>query len=284
MPGLEEHESATVVKALCVSDSGGGKTGSLASLVDAGYNLRVLDFDGGLSVLRGYIKKKENMRNVHYITLRDKFGLMGPKLGIKKADAFQRAMNALDEGGAKHWGEAGAHIPPVREWGPRDILVLDTLATAGKSSLSMVLLANGQIMKSPEIQHYGTAMDNIEKLLDYLTSDDIKCNVIVNTHVSPPAEGSLKLYPEALGTKLGPKIAKPFDNMISISIMGKNRTFKTKVDGLLALKTAKSIQETYPIETGWFQIFKDLLGTTKLPPALEVASPALEGAEGSVAP
>jgi hypothetical protein len=266
MPSLEEHESANVIKALCVGDSGAGKTGALASLVDAGYNVRILDFDGGLSVLRGYVKKKEMMKNVHFITLRDQFGLMGARMGIKKANAFQRAMSALDEGGEKHWGAAGAHIPPIWDWTPSDVLVLDTLATAGKSSLAMVMMANGAIMKSPEIQHYGTAMDNLEKLLDYLTSDTINCNVIVNTHTSPPAEGSLKLYPEALGTKLGPKVAKPFDNMVSISILGKSRQFKTKVDGLLALKTAKPIADTYPIETGWTDIFKALLGKTSLQP------------------
>jgi hypothetical protein len=274
MSTLDQHESATVVKALCVGDSGAGKTGALASLVDAGYNLRILDFDGGLSVLRGFVKRKENLRNVQYITLRDKFALMGAKMGIKKADAFQRGMSALDEGGAKHWGESGADVPPIWNWTPADILVLDTLATAGKSSLSMVLQANGQIMKAPEIQHYGTAMDNIEKLLDYLTSDAIGCHVIVNTHVSPPAEGSLKLYPEALGTKLGPKVAKPFDNMVSISVQGKNRLFKTKVDGLMALKTAKPLNDTYPIETGWSDIFKALLGVTVLQPTTAKATAA----------
>lgn len=259
MPSLTEHESNTVVKALCVGDSGAGKSGALASLVDAGYNLRILDWDNGLGVLRGYVKNKTNLSNVHYITLRDRLALMGARMGIKKADSFQRAMNALDEGGAKHWGEAGAHIPPVWEWTPKDVLVVDTLASAGKSSLQMVMFANGHIMKPPEIQHYGTAMGNIEQLLDFITSDSINCHVICNTHIAPIAEGSLKVYPEAIGSKLGPKIAKPFDNMVSLSILGKTRSFHTDKDGLLALKTSKPLKPTYPIETGWKDIFTDLL-------------------------
>lgn len=259
MSSLEEHESARVVKALCVGDSGAGKSGALASLVDAGYNLRVLDFDNGVGVLRGYIKDKAKLKNVHYITLRDRLKLMGDRMGLAKANSFQRGMAALEEGGAKHWGEAGAHIPPIHQWTEQDIFCLDTLATAGRSSLQMVMFANGAIMKQPEIQHYGTAMDNLEKLLDYLTSDEIKCHVIVNTHIAPAAEGSLKMYPEALGSKLGPKVAKPFDNLISLSITGASRTFKTKKDGLLALKTSRPIKDQYPIERGWIDIFKDLL-------------------------
>jgi len=274
MPGLEDHESASVVKALCVGDSGAGKSGALASLVDYGFNVRVLDFDNGLGVLKGHVKKKENLRNVHYVTLRDRLKLMGSRMGLAKADSFQRGMNALEEGGQKHWGEAGAHIGPIYTWTSRDILVLDTLATAGKSSLAMVMYANGFTMKAPEIQHYGTAMDNLEKLLDYLTSDEIQCHVIVNTHIAPSAEGSLKMYPEALGSKLGPKVAKPFDNMLSLSISGRSRSFKTQSDGLLALKTSRPIQATYPIETGWVSIFQDLLGTKDLlkPEQIAVAS------------
>lgn len=264
MPSLDQHQSNDKVTALCVGDSGAGKSGALASLVDAGFNIRLLDFDNGLSVLAARVKKKENLKNVHYITLRDKMGMGGAKMIIKRADAFQRGMNALDEGGAKHWGPGAEHIGPVGTWGTKDILVLDTLATASRSSLMMVLLANGHVMKQPEIQHYGTAMDNVEKLLDYLTSDDIKCHVIVNTHLAPAAEGGLKMYPEAVGSKLGPKIAKPFDNMVSLSIVGANRVFKTERDGMLALKTAKKLNPQYPIETGWADIFRDLMGKKDL--------------------
>jgi Tfp pilus assembly pilus retraction ATPase PilT len=51
MPSMLDHESNELVKILVAADSGSGKTGSLASLVDAGFNLRILDFDNGLSVL-----------------------------------------------------------------------------------------------------------------------------------------------------------------------------------------------------------------------------------------
>jgi hypothetical protein len=58
---------------------------------------------------------------------------------------------------------------------------------------------NAAGFKNPEIQHYGIAMENIEKMLQLITADLIPCNVIVNTHVTS-IEGDPRLYPEALGS------------------------------------------------------------------------------------
>lgn len=258
MPSLADHPSNTTVKLLVASDSGNGKTGALASLIDAGYNIRVLDFDNGLSVLKGYVKDREALaKNVHYVELVDDLNLINGRVGIKKAAAFQRAMEALD-GKEAHWG---APLGPVREWTARDVLVIDSLSMAGRASLQMVMALNGASHKAPEIQHYGTAMENIEKLVGILTSPATPCNVIINTHLTN-IEGTAKLYPEALGSKLSPKIGRYFDNMIALSVTGGARTFKTDKDGLFACKTALPLKPSYPIETGLYDIFRALAPVT----------------------
>ena len=189
MPSMTEHPSSTLVKAICAADSGSGKSGSLASLVDAGFNVRVLDFDNGLSVLRGFVKKKENLANVHYVDqLTDELKLVGGRIGITKAPAFQRAMAALDEGGEKYWGAA---IPPLNKWTPRDWLVVDSYSMAGRACLQMVMHANAKDLGHPEIQHYGTAMENLEKWVAMLTSSEVNCNVLLNTHITS-IEGTRK--------------------------------------------------------------------------------------------
>lgn len=257
MPSMTEHESNSVVKAICAADSGSGKTGALASLVDAGLNVRVLDFDNGLSVLRGYVKNKANLANVHYVDqLVDELKLTAGRIGITKAPAFQRAMDALDKGGKAYWG---ADIPPLLEWTPRDVLVVDSYSMAGRTCLQMVMVANAKGLGHPEIQHYGTAMENLEKWVGILSSSVVKCHVILNTHITN-VEGTAKLYPEALGSKLGPKLGRYFDNMVSISVSAGKRVFRTDKDGLLALKTAVPLPETLPIETGWKDIFEKLTG------------------------
>lgn len=260
MPSLAEATESAVVKLLNCADSGSGKTGSLASLIDAGYNVRILAFDCKVSTIAGFVKDKSKLANVHFIELRDEMQLVGGKLILKKVSGFQRAMDALDKGGDL-WG-AGSAIPPVSQWTSRDILVIDTLAQAGRASLQMVMQANGAAMKHPEIQHYGTAMENIEKLVGQLTSPLLPCHVIVNTHLSPASDNGLKFYPEALGSKLNPKVPRYFDNMVTMSVGmdGKTRKFKTDKDGLFLCKTARPVKPEYPIETGLRDLFEDLLG------------------------
>lgn len=261
MGDMTEHESNSLVKALVVADSGSGKTGALASLVDAGFNVRFLDFDNGLSVIKGFVKDKSKLKNVHYVdNLSDDMQLIAGRVGVKKANAFQRAMDALEKGGADYWGKSGAHIGPVSTWTSRDILCLDSLTFCGRSCLLMVMQANGAGMKAPEIQHYGTAMDNLEKMLGMIQSAKTSpCHVIVNTHMSKD-EGSARMLPEALGSKLSPKVPRYFDNMIGLSLTAGERTFKTKKDGMLALKTAVPLNDTYPISNGWVQMFEGLTG------------------------
>lgn len=257
MPAMTEHESNDIVKAMLAADSGSGKTGSLAPLVDAGFKVRILDFDNGLSVLKGYVKDKSKLANVHYVDkLQDEMKLLAGRIGIKKAPAFQRAMDALDIGGEKYWGHP---IPPLSEWGPDCILVIDSLTMAGRTSLQMVMEANAAGFKSPEIQHYGTAMDNIEKWVQILMSSAVKCHVIINTHITG-VEGDARLYPDALGSKLPPKIGKYVDNLFGLRKKGGEAKFLTKMDGLLALKSSVPLDEAIPIEKGWLTIFEKITG------------------------
>lgn len=252
-----EHESNEIVKAMLAADSGSGKTGALAPLVDAGFNLRILDFDNGLSVLKGYVKDKTKLKNVHYVDqLQDQMKLLAGRIGIQKAPAFQRAMDALDKGGKEFWG---ADIPPLDKWTSQEVLVLDSLTMAGRTSLQMVMQANAAGFKSPEIQHYGTAMDNIEKWVQILMSSDVKCHVIINTHVTG-VDGDARLYPDALGSKLPPKIGKYVDNLYGLRLTGGKRMFLTQKDGLLALKSAVPLPEQIPIEQGWLTVFEAITG------------------------
>jgi hypothetical protein len=259
MPSMLDHESNRIVKMLVLGDSGNGKTGAVASLLDAGLKIRALDFDNGLSVIKGYVKDKTKLKNMHYITLKDEMTLQAARIGIKKAAAFQRAMDALD-GKKDMWGE---DFGPLTSWGEDVVLLVDSLSMMGRSSLQMVMQANAKGFAAPEIQHYGTAMENLEKFLDIVTSNAVKCHVLINTHTTS-IEGTAKLFPEALGSKLPPKVGKFFDNMISLSVSGSTRTFKTDKDGLLALKTATKLNPTYPIETGLADIFKALTGKKEL--------------------
>src|SRR6187397_320711 len=75
MPSLKQHQENKFVKTLYIGDSGTGKTGSLTSLVKAGYKLRVLDLDNGIDTLAQYCQEEcpELLANVEFESVRDKY-------------------------------------------------------------------------------------------------------------------------------------------------------------------------------------------------------------------
>ena len=269
MATLDTFTEQKSVKILCVADSGSGKTGGLATLVDAGYKLRILDLDDGVSPLVGYTKKKENLKDVDSVVLRDRYKLIGNRMGIQTATAFTKAMNLLE--GKDEWKDYG----PVGAWDRDTVLVIDTLGSLGKACMNMVLAANGAGGSAPEIQHYGTAMDNIEKLIAMVAGPSVPCHLIINAHMDlreGTGGGLMKAYPDALGSKLNPKIGRYFDNLIGLSLKGGKRSYKTSKDGMLACKTAVKMPEEIPIDLGGMaDIFAYLLGKKKHVPA---AAPA----------
>ena len=56
MPTLDTHQSSEFTKLLYLGDSGSGKTGSLVSLLKAGYKIKVLDLDNGV-IFSGHIDR-----------------------------------------------------------------------------------------------------------------------------------------------------------------------------------------------------------------------------------
>ena len=130
MPSLSKHQSNSYVKLLLIGDAKSGKTGSLISLVKAGYKLRILDMDNLLDILVKLIREDcpDLLDTVEARTLRDdrKMTAAGPIL--TKAQAFIDATRMLDRW--KYKDDEGAEIDlgTPSEWGPDCILVIDSLS------------------------------------------------------------------------------------------------------------------------------------------------------------
>ena len=91
MASIKNHQSTDVTKLLLVGDSGSGKTASLAELANAGYNLRILDYDDGLAILPEFLNS-DAVNRVSYVTLKDPIG---------KADAFRKGVTIISIGKMK---------------------------------------------------------------------------------------------------------------------------------------------------------------------------------------
>ena len=248
MPQLDQHQSSTAVKCLLVGHSGSGKTGLLGTLANAGYRLFIEDFDNGLDVLMDpAVIKPENRKNVFYKTFTDKLGARG--IPTVPPSAALNAMNALN-----NWietGEDGKSIAmgSVYTWGPKDVVVIDSLTLFGNSILRGVLSMVGRPGGPPQIQDWGEAMRQQEAVIEQLYAEAVKCNVIVTAHIilgdDPNNPSAQKGYPSALGNKLPPKIGSYFNTILQceklpgIGNAAPIRQIRTQASHNMELKNSK---------------------------------------------
>lgn len=277
MPSLNEHPSAKTTKLLLLGDSGSGKTGALASLVEAGYNLRILDFDAGLDVLANLLKAKDPklLEKVNFQTVTDATRVANGQM-IPGATAWTRAIKILGE-----WPDG---IGKLETWGEKDILVLDSLTFAGKAALRFVLGLNGRIADLPGWSDYYSAQGLLEKLCSTLYSDSIKCSIIVISHVrevgkthqeqdskgrpiTVEEEGSRKGYAETgTGKALSPTIGRYFNAILLADIEGSGqatrRIIRTVPHLNIGLKNSapSNVKPSYPLATGLAEYFKAVRG------------------------
>ena len=259
MPSLDTHASSRFTKLLYVGNSGSGKTGSLTSLIAAGYKLRIIDMDNGLDALVNHARADGlNLSSVEYISIRDtySFGAMGPRVkGSTKA--FVKAIGLLDK-----W-EDGSN---PAEWGDDTILVIDTLTSLGVSAFEWAKKMN-PTFKDPRLW-YAPAQKTLEEVIMALTSESFQTNVIVVSHIDYREDAGLeKGFVSAIGKALGPKLPRAFNTMILAETSGTGqkvrRRIKTYPTATIDLKNPAPmrIDAEYPLESGLASIFALLKGT-----------------------
>lgn len=269
MTSLSQHQSNDFVKLLALGDAKAGKTGSLVSLVKAGYSLRILDFDNLLDVLKYYILKEcpERLGSVEFVTLRDKrkASATGPIID-GQPQAFMRAMKLLDFWKYKDDNGDEIDFGKPAEWGSEVVLVIDSLSRLCDAAYDFrdPLTPTGKSGEKDHRATYGDAQDAVENVLAMLTSDRFRTNVIVichGTYMDLP-DNTKKIFPQGVGQKLSPKIPQYFPNYIRYKNSGGRRTIQTVGDAMIDLANSRpfAVDATYPLETGLASIFEILRG------------------------
>lgn len=262
MPSLAQHQSNDFTKLLLTGDSGSGKSGALASLVGAGYQLRILDMDNGLDPLKTFVMEEwpTLVDNVEYRTLRDdyKTTAAGPK--VDKPHAFVDAMKMLDR-----WKYDDTDLGPPSDWGPNVICVLDSLSFFSDAAFDWAQGMNPGA-KDPR-QWFYSAQQAVESALALLTSGSFKTNVIVTAHVrySTGDDGRNKGYPNAIGSALGPTIPRYFNHWAQCENKAGKRTIQTAATSMFDLKNTKPFEmaKTYDLGSG----LADFFAVLRSPPA-----------------
>lgn len=299
MPPLSSHQSATSTKLLFIGDSGVGKTGALASLAAAGYNLRILDFDNGLDILKNYLSDPNSsylkaspkaIENVTYITCTDQMKTVAGTIIPLRAFAWQRAVEALHQ-----WKETDPadkskvllDLGKIETWGERDILVIDSLSMVAEAAKNYHLQLNGKLGQSRTSNEarrdIGATQQLIRTLLQMLYSDSIKCNVIVTSHITLVTESGLgpqsedakgnqseidstRGYPSAIGRALSPHIPRYFNTVLFADVEGvgpgARHYIYTKSRGNVLVKTTAPlrVKDRYDLASGLAEYFSTVRG------------------------
>ena len=248
------------IRALYIGDSGSGKTGSLISLLQAGYNIRMLDLDNNADSLIHLCKHHDVklLEKLDIVSVRDKFRA-SQMSGLEVAGQPKAWVDALKY--LNKWDDGTT----IAEWDSKTIFVLDTLTSAGRAAFHW---ARGMspAAKDPR-QWYAAAQDSLKTLLELLTSPDFKCHILVLSHIDliERDDGTTKGYASSLGKALGPQIAKVFPTLLMAESKGSGnnvkRTITTKSTMLVDLKNPVpfAVEGSYPLETGMASIFQALL-------------------------
>lgn len=295
MPAISDHQSQRSTKMLLIGDSSSGKTGALAALAAAGFNLRILDFDNGLDILRGYVTSKESpyvqkspdcAGRVQYLTCTDQFRNVAGAPQPIRAVAWQRGIEAL-----YHWKELAADgktitcdLGQISTWSEQDVLVIDSLSTVAEAALRYHLALNGKLSQSrtqnESRRDIGATQSLLRSLLQMLYSDSIKCNVIVTSHITlvtesglgPQSEGAVaeadtaRGYPSAIGRALSPHIPRYFNTVLYADVEGSGPSARhyiyTKSRGNVLVKTTAPlrVRDKYELATGLAEYFAAVRG------------------------
>lgn len=285
MADLSNHQSSTTTKILVVGESSSGKTGALASLADAGYNLRIIDLDNGLDILSNMFRpgpngekpkyNPEGLARIKYKTFTEDMKLMGGDPVPTSAKVWRAVMNFLE-----NWSDGDEKLGPVTTWGPNDILVIDSFTMLSNAALWFIQALNGRLGKSGGFdgqRDVGEAQARLEHFLQWMYSTAVKCNVVCISHVvytndfgqSPNRETKedfSKAFPSAIGKALSPRIPRYFNTVLEVRTVGQGpgaqKRIFTKSQGMLELKTTNpgNVKDFYSLETGLAEYFKAVRG------------------------
>ena len=290
MPALSSAPPQPI-KLILIGDSSSGKTGSLASLASVGYNLRILDLDNGLDILKSVLTDpkspydKSAVERVHYKTITETMRIMGGSLLPASATVWPSLLKTLDK-----WtepeaeGQPAINFGPVTSWGLDDILVIDSLTAAANAALIFNAGMNQRIGKN-DYRDIGAAQTNISYLLQLLTGSSVKCHIVVISHINYVDDSGAPTlvddkgnaldkpqlgYPNAVGKALSPLIPRYFNSMLLAKTEGSGSATRhmlyTKPLGIVGAKSSAplSTPNSYPLATGLADYFKAVRGGRSL--------------------
>lgn len=283
MTSISEYLENTYIRMILEGDSGAGKTGSIVSLIAAGYYVRFLDLEGKLRVVAEYVysSKSQYAEQLKEIDLSKAFD------AITITDAEGSAAWSKIRDVTKNWPNFGK----PSEWGSDTILVIDSNTALTFHAMRYTQRMNNHSVESkgPEwLRDLGEAQRLVEQYLTAICSSLFHCHVILITHLQPmgdnmdgvfvnpspipittkdnktasppPPPQRIRQFPLAMGRALTPKIPRLFgDIYLAVEEGPQRRIYTTPKDGAIVKSSAPlSVKPYYSLSTGLAEIFQEL--------------------------
>lgn len=271
MPTLDEVESLQYVKGLYLGDPGSGKTGSLVSLVKAGYKLAVFDLDNLIGPLAQQVRQQcpDKIKNVHVQTFTDKMqGSQTPVTMIGNSmrvlpftsgtpEAFTKCLGQLSR-----WKAGEEDLGDPGKLGPDWIVVVDSLTNLAQAAFRYAYAMNPAGKEGQTF--YGIAQAMVLNTIQLLFSAQMGTNVLVLAHIDYRENEVeiLKGFPRTIGAALNSQIGGYFNCILRAVAtgQGKNvtRVIRTNPDGIVDLKNPVSfkVENELPLNTGLATFFE----------------------------
>lgn len=279
------------VSMLAVGYPGSGKTGMIAALLNAGYKVRMLDFEGNVDPILEYTDPKF-LKNFDAVLLEDEMRMgaqhMEP-VGIPTA--FNRALQLMNEWKYKDATGKEINLGKSAEWGPDTVVLVDSMTGLGEAcmrrAMKMMNVTGGQA----SIAVYNAAVADQTEFIKTVNKKGRRHHVIFLAHLAmigpenPMSSKSedqdvkelkmqialekaelipTRLYPKAVTKSMSTSIHKEFPVMVEVvrkAIAGNKtkRVIRTTSGTELDTKfPAKNSEAEYPIDTGLATIFEHL--------------------------
>lgn len=226
------------VRMMIVGYPGTAKTGAIASLANAGYKIRMIDYDGNSQSLITYTDK-DKLSNIDIVYLEDRMR-NGDRFiettGVPTA--FRAGLDLLDNWKYKEEDGTEVDLGKSKNWGCDTVVVLDSITSMGLASFRRQQSLSNKTPLNTTEQVWGLAMAQQEAFIEKVTSEANNFHVIVLSHLKMVGPKDIRkededvtkdlkeriadlvptrLFPSALGKALPPVIGGHFPILIEAS-------------------------------------------------------------------
>lgn len=282
----------SAVRMLLAGYPSSGKTGAIAALLNVGYKVRMIDFEGNYEPLINFTDERA-LANLDIVTVQDKFRISpeGDLIVDGIPTAFNDGIKLMQEWTYKDATGEKVSLGASKDWGRDTVVVVDGLTSLGEAALRRAMKMMNKTPKNMTSAVWGFAVADALNFIkainrrtnnfhviflahlsmigpnDYINQNDDKDeNAAIKAEKMEAVSDGLipvRLYPKGVTKNQSTTIHKEFPIMLraeQVSKQGKTvRVLKTIEGPAIDLKfPAKDTPKEVPLETGLATLFEKL--------------------------